>query len=34
VNVKSTGATKVEGTQTSINGTAMTEIKGAIVKIN
>lgn len=34
VNIKSTGATKVEGTQTSINGTAMTEIKGAIVKIN
>ena len=34
VNIKSTGATKVEGTQTSINGTAMTEIKGALVKIN
>jgi uncharacterized protein involved in type VI secretion and phage assembly len=34
VNIKSTGATKVEGTQTSISGTAMTEIKGAIVKIN
>lgn len=34
LNIKSTGATKVEGTQTSINGSAMTEIKGGIVKIN
>jgi len=34
VNIKSVGTTKVEGTQTSISGTAMTEIKGAIVKIN
>jgi len=34
VNVKSTGATKVEGMTTSINGTTMTEVKGAIVMIN
>lgn len=34
LNIKSVGTTKVEGSQTSINGSAMTEIKGAIVKIN
>jgi uncharacterized protein involved in type VI secretion and phage assembly len=34
LNIKSVGTTKVEGTQTSINGSAMTEIKGALVKIN
>ena len=34
VNVKSTGTTKVEGMTTSINGDTMTEVKGAIVKIN
>jgi len=34
VNIKSTAATKVEGTQVSVSGSAMTEIKGGIVKIN
>jgi phage protein D/phage baseplate assembly protein gpV len=34
VNVKSTGTTKIGGMTTSINGDTMTEVKGAIVKIN
>jgi hypothetical protein len=34
VNVKSSAATKIDGMTTSVNGNTMTEVKGAIVKIN
>jgi len=34
IEIKTSGQIKIEGTQTGISGSAMTEIKGGVVKIN
>jgi uncharacterized protein (DUF2345 family) len=34
IEINTAGQLKIDGTQVGISGTAMTEVKGAIVKIN